>query len=373
MDRDVLHEEMAYEYNQNEAAPTTIVAAMMAHPVCGWSVASNSFGGACIWKDPRECCLCHLCGDDDAGFSDNEWNADVDAETTETSLGRLLPMGDGYFVHTGCALWSSETWEDPKDSLIHAVDKARGRGAQLKCFGCGRYGATVGCSKSNCLFNYHFPCAKACGGLFTSSQHMFCVNHKSSATSVLVRENFEHMKTIMVAPGKDTAAEKETDRVDRELCFRIGSLIVHSLGRIDSSCDGYHSESYISPPGYVASRIFWSTLHPKKRTVYLLKVERSISGPAFTILPGDDPLSKVIAPSVSQAYDVLLERVRKVNGESFSLGNLLSKLPAVRRTRRKTFGLNGPQVSELSLFCFINQIYQLTLSFARLYSSLAMV
>jgi hypothetical protein len=129
------------------------VAPKIATPLCGWSSFSHVAEHAPVWKDPRECCLCHLCGDDDAGFID-PLSSDSRQQENLIHLGRLLPLSDGDFVHTGCALWSSEVWEDVGESLVHAVDKARSRGSQLKCFGCGFHGATVGCNKSNCMFNY---------------------------------------------------------------------------------------------------------------------------------------------------------------------------------------------------------------------------
>lgn len=275
---------------------------------------------------------------------------------------------------SGCAIWSSETWENAEDSRIHGVDKARSRGSQLKCFGCGRHGmfmhfkdsayhcalsslfcccvfsgATVGCSKSNCLFNYHFPCAKACDGTFTADQHLYCSTHKAAATSIIDHENSEPMKALMIAAeGKGNVVDKAVDEyVETDLCSRVGTLIVHSFGDIETKCDGFHSEHYVTPPGYVASRIFWSTVHPRKRTVYVVKIERAAGGgPVFTILPGDNPSMKISLPSASQAYNTLLECVRKVNADHFNIhGDLMSKLPVIRRSRRKAYGLNGPQVS----------------------------
>jgi len=157
------------------------------------------------------------------------------------------------------------------------------------------------------------------------------------------------MKTLIIDPEKKSATgEKDpSDSGEADLCLRVGSLVVHSLGVIEGNCDGYHSENYITPPGYVATRIGWSSTRPRSRTVYVLKIDRSADddGPVFTILPGDSPSSKITGSNVAQVYTTLLDRVKKVNGKLFSQGDPLSKLPVVRRTRRKTFGLNGPQVS----------------------------
>jgi hypothetical protein len=315
-------------------------AAVMALPLCGWGHQIESTSDEItMWKDTRECCLCHLRGDDDAGF------ADEDAEPDEKRLGRLLPMSDGYWVHSLCALWSSETWESPEDGSINAVDKAKTRGAQLRCFGCGRHGATVGCNKNNCPLNYHFPCAKVCGAVFTATQQMYCSSHASYATGILQRESCEFMKTLMVTTEDKKGSDSLIAPQQFDLCPRLGALVVHALGTIDVTNDGFHSEDYITPPGYVASRIFWSMKQPRTRTVYILRVERSSKNKAiFSILPGDMPDAKIVGSSALHVYATLMDKIRRVNANHFSQGDEFSLLPMSRRTRRKTFGLNGAQV-----------------------------
>lgn len=324
---------------ENDSQPTSGI--MKALPLCGWSKDFGPPTDGSEWSDPRECCLCHLCGDDSEGV----FSHDDDGCSVTTSLGRLLPMHDGYWVHASCALWSSEVWESADDSFIHAVEKARGRGAQLKCFGCGHYGATVGCNKPHCPCNYHFPCAIACHAVFTVDQQVFCQNHVSSAIGDLTNvDGSEYMKALMVAPERKV--EKDLlENPESDVCIRVGSLVVHSLGTIESEVDGFHSENYIFPPGYFATRIFWSTKAPRTRVVYILKVEKNLNmQPEFSILSGDDPTLKIVGHTVSQVYATFMERVRRVNKEVFSQGDICSKLPVVRKTRKKTFGLNGPQV-----------------------------
>jgi F/Y-rich N-terminus/PHD-like zinc-binding domain len=312
----------------------------IASPLCGWGSEVRAPSGITDWKDPRECCLCHICGDDDSGIQNDP------TVTYLSGLGRLLPMADGYWVHTSCALWSSEVWEAADDGLIHAVEKARARGAQLKCFGCGFPGATVGCNKGNCPFNYHLPCARACGAVFTSSQQVFCSSHQSCALETLAIENSEPMKTLMIAPDKKSVTDKDiSDGAEADLFTRVGTLLVHSLGSIEMGADGFHSENYITPPGFVSSRIFWSALYPRSRTVYILKIERNGEGqPEFAVIPGDSPTLRIVGSSATVAYSTLIEKVRKVNACYFSQGDMYSKLPVTRRTRRKAYGLNGPQV-----------------------------
>jgi histone-lysine N-methyltransferase SETD1 len=323
----------------------TEISYTLAQPLCGWNDALQHADIVHKWSDPRECCLCHLCGDDDAGLADDILEQKAGNKKPNIArLGRLLPMGDGQWVHSACALWSSETWEGP-GGKVNAAEKARSRGAQLRCFGCGRPGATVGCIKQNCSANYHFPCAFACGAVFTSSKQMLCAAHKDCAENVIDNPSSEPMETLIVAQEKSkTSSDKDADPNDASLCPRYGALLVHTFGEIEQSCDGFHTKDHIMPVGYLATRVFWSTVKAKKRTVYVLKIEKlASSNPLFSITPGDDPLNKIKASSASQAYNHLMERVLNTNASEFSHGDLYSKLPTERNSVKKFFGLNGPQ------------------------------
>lgn len=347
---------LASKSRKETRSPPTI---QLANPLIGWGDQLGA-GMEGEWKDPRECCLCHLCGDDDAGFLERVESVDTTDERGHFGLGRLLPMPDGYWVHTSCALWSSEVYEAPDDGLIHAVEKARARGGQLKCFGCGRSGATVGCNKSNCSFNFHFPCAKASGCVFTSNQHVYCSSHKGGVTGILDKESFELMKALIVEPEKKPAVnEKDTsDQAEADwMPIRVGTIVVHSLGKIQQNSDGFHSENYIFPPGYFATRIFWSTVHPRTRTVYALQVGEGEDGRIeFSITPSDNPSGRISGQSVATVYATLTDRVRKANAKHFTVSDLFSNLPMSRRSRRKTFGLNGPQFFGFGLSYIRKQI-----------------
>jgi hypothetical protein len=169
---------------------------------------------------------------------------------------------------------------------------------------------------------------------------MFCEAHQSSAATVLPTESVELMKPLMISDEKKDAA---TDAASGKLCLRIGALTVHSLGEIERQIDGFHSEKYITPPGYVATRIFWSGKHPKTRTVYVLKVEKDRNDePMFTITPGDDHSQCVRGRTAAEAYAALIQRVKSANENYFS-SDEFSKLPVMRKHTKKAYGLNGPQ------------------------------
>lgn len=315
---------------------------ILAKALCGWNdiVGSNE---NYQWYDPRKCVLCHMCGDDDAGHLDKLPPPKDSSDISVPKLGRLLPMADGDWVHASCALWSSETWESPSGGVINAMEKARSRGGHLKCFGCGRQGATVGCVKGNCNFNYHFPCAHACGAVFTSSKEIYCNAHRDSTNKDLVpNPSVELMKTLVIETenSKGDASELAND----DVCMRVGALTVHSLGTIEQDVDGFHSADYITPPGYLATRIFWSTVQPRTRTVYVLAIEKSPnSKPIFSITPADNPSSSITSSSADESYRVLMRMVDKANSTQFSSDDPFSKLPTKRGSRRGAFGLNGPQ------------------------------
>lgn len=312
--------------------------------LCGWDERGRASMGINDWNDSRECCLCKICGDSDAGVvasPPESWEKEL------PRLGRLLPLSEGNWIHSFCALWSSEVYETSSDNKIHAVEKARSRGLQLKCFGCGYPGATVGCNKGNCPFNYHYACAKICGATFTANRRVYCPAHKAAALNDDTANDTEPMKALLVAP--DTKQKPGSDRDSHDsgnLCPRYGSLIVHCFGKVESSKDGFHSEDYITPPGFVSSRVFWSAEEPRRRTMYVMNVEQDAEGKIeFSITPGDDIKSKITSCSVHEAYETLVRKVRDANTDYFSRGEGFSKLPMLRKTLRRTFGLNGPQVS----------------------------
>ena len=315
------------------------------YPMKGWDFLDQREGKK--WSDPRTCCLCHTCGDDDAGLpltADGDITISTRSEGRIGRAGRLLPITDGTWIHTSCALWSPEVWESA-NGMVHNVEKARHRGNKMKCFGCGRPGPTIGCPKSNCPINYHFPCAVYCGAVMTAKQEMFCKNHKDNAAHAISPElaSYEPMKPLRVAPRE---ASNVSDIGESKPCLRIGSLVVHSLGTVEQHHDGFHTKHHITPPGYTATRIFWSFKKTLTRTLYLMKVDRSPKGnPVFSIRDAENPNAVIRGKSAEEVYSILMRLVLKANESVFSCqGDLLSLKP-VRRQKNETFGLNGPQVS----------------------------
>lgn len=303
-----------------------------AEPLCGWDSHEESNSHEKAWFDSRTCCLCNIPGDDDAGCSGALMN-----NGKFHGCGRLLPIPGGGWIHTGCALWSSETWETA-GGVLNGVSKARARGVKLRCFGCGQQGATLGCFRSVCNANFHYPCAKASGVVFTDSHKLFCSNHTQFAKDELIQDFEEPMKVLRIV-------ENDID-IDHELSIRSGSLVIHSLGTIVQDEDGFHSQDYITPLGFTSTRIFWSFMKPKTRTVYMMRIIRSEnSKPLFVAIAADAPNAIFQHESVTKVYQDIMTRVWEMNNQFFSRGDLTSVYPMMRSEKnRGGFCLNGPQV-----------------------------
>ncbi len=317
-------------------------------PVMGWdSLSGENSTGMTKWMDSRTCCLCNIPGDDDAGLeSEISFNSSNKMDRIKGS-GRLLPLPGGGWIHANCALWSSEVWENPVGGVLDGVGKAKARSTKLRCFGCGQIGATLGCHKSNCNANYHFACAKACGAVFTSSHKFYCAAHapKQDAKIELIEHFSEPMKILKVVDDRYEA--------DTSLCYRSGSLVVHSLGKIESDKDGFHSKEYILSAGFSSTRIFWSFVKPKTRTVYFMNIIRSPKNTAFfTVTAADAPSQVFKGDDVSKVYNDVMQRVKNMNKDFFSHGDLFSVYPMERsKNNRPAFCLNGPQFFGFGVNC----------------------
>ena len=306
-------------------------------PMIGWGSTVPELGINKIeWKDTRMCCLCMTCGDDDADiFIENS-----PCGTDVKGAGRLLPL-QGSWVHAECALWSSECWKNKVTGTVYDVHKARSRGMKLKCFGCGRFGATVGCNKMHCKSNYHFSCAAACGALFTSSNKVYCSRHRDLPKESPY-ENFGEVMECLKVDQSDSSAEPE---LDSTLCHRVGALVIHSLGQIDKDIEVFHSRNHIFPEGFTSSRIFWSCVVPKTRTLYIMNVSKSTNGRAlFSIRATDSRSASYKGVNVKKVYEELIQQVLNINHGYFSSGEKDSIHPIQRSPKRRAYGLNGPQV-----------------------------
>ena len=64
------------------------------------------------------------------------------------------------FGHINCLRWSAEVEE--RNGVLLGATTAKGRAKQVRCFYCGRNGATMGCTVKHCKRSFHVACALQC-------------------------------------------------------------------------------------------------------------------------------------------------------------------------------------------------------------------
>ena len=263
---------------------------MVVKPLLGWNGGAVStemeaqLGGG--WEDQRHCTLCKLRGDD-------------------PFLGRLLLLEEkerAAWIHLNCAVWSSEVFES--EGGLYNVGAARSRAKNLKCVACGVSGATVGCNAPGCKENYHFICALGSGCRFFVDRRVFCKNHQAAAALQMkttksgkpckpceelppmdLLEKNSFLKIIPAAPTSSGAAAaaaaaviaagggvKSVQGLSEGVALRVGALTLFELGEVVEGSPFFHTERFIFPKGYRASRIFWSAVKKHERTLWMVMI-----------------------------------------------------------------------------------------------------
>jgi hypothetical protein len=184
--------------------------------------------------DTRVCALCHVRGD-------------------KTDQGRLLPTAPDTWVHTNCALWSAETYEDESGKL-HEVHRAMSRCRSIQCNRCALPGASVGCCTGKCTTSFHFMCAVRSRCLMTADKQVYCVKHKQLAARKVTapimptkksERKFAVLRKVYIPTKLDASFGDFVARKDAGL--RLGSLTLISPGRIVYDCPAFHT-SRSRPP-----------------------------------------------------------------------------------------------------------------------------
>ncbi|XP_044314625.1 histone-lysine N-methyltransferase trithorax isoform X1 [Drosophila rhopaloa] len=213
--------------------------------------------------DTRVCLFCRKSGE---GLSGEE--------------ARLLYCGHDCWVHTNCAMWSAEVFEEIDGSLQN-VHSAVSRGRMIKCTVCGNRGATVGCNVRSCGEHYHYPCARSIDCAFLTDKSMYCPAHAKNgnalkangSASVTYESNFEVSRPVYVELDRKRKKLIEPARVQ----FHIGSLEVRQLGTIvPRFSDSYEA---VVPINFLCSRLYWSSKEPWKIVEYTVRttIQNSLS------------------------------------------------------------------------------------------------
>lgn len=211
-------------------------------------------------KDIRACMLCKKEG-----------------ECASDEEGRLVYCGHNTWVHTNCALWSAEVYEEIDGSLQN-LHSAISRGRLMKCGKCGLKGATVGCNFKNCGEQFHFQCARTICE-FLVDKRVFCPQHLSRIEDTRQLEtNFEVNRSVYVELDRKKKKTIEASKVQ----FLSGSLCVTKLGRIVPVLS--EAEDYLVPVGFECLRLYWSSRQPWNIVEYKIKIsiQRSNFHPLIT-------------------------------------------------------------------------------------------
>ncbi|KAJ8272620.1 hypothetical protein GJAV_G00091360 [Gymnothorax javanicus] len=219
-------------------------------------------------RDRRKCCFCHEEGD---GLTDGP--------------ARLLNLDLDLWVHLNCALWSSEVYETQAGALIN-VELALRRGLTVRCTYCQRTGATSGCHRLRCTNVYHFTCALRAHCTFFKDKTMLCHQHRprGGATQGQELRYFAVFRRVYVQRDEVRQLATVVRRPERDHTFRVGSLIFHAVGQLlPQQMAVFHGPTAIFPPGYEASRIYWSMRHGNRRCRYLCSIDEKDNLPEFSI------------------------------------------------------------------------------------------
>lgn len=202
--------------------------------------------------DLRKCNLCKSTG-----------------EAIPSEGGRLIYCGRNEWVHSNCALWSSEVFEEIDGSLQN-IHSAISRGRQIRCTVCDKKGASVGCCYKNCTLTYHFLCAKKASCVFLQNRTIYCHNHDTNEVTLpflTSEKDFEILRPVYI----ETDRKKKKLECHSNVKLRIGSLHVENLGKIDPHLSD--NPKYILPIYYRCTRLFWSTTKPWKIVQYHIQIK----------------------------------------------------------------------------------------------------
>ncbi|XP_024947703.1 histone-lysine N-methyltransferase trithorax isoform X2 [Cephus cinctus] len=200
-------------------------------------------------EDSRSCCLCK-------GLGDGQ----------ETKEGRLLYCGQNEWVHSNCALWSNEVFEEIDGSLQN-VHSAISRGRLIRCTECGKKGASVGCCSKNCSSTFHYPCARTIGLAFNDDKTVFCSLHLANCVQKTPHSEIDFGLKRPVYVELDRKKKKYAE--PKKAKVMIGSLTIDCLGTIVPQFSD--TVEKIIPSDYKCTRLYWSTVNPLKIVRYYIR------------------------------------------------------------------------------------------------------
>ena len=192
------------------------------HALRGWGEDGTAMHNV-PWESPFQCIFCRQVHEDEV-------------------TGRFVPLGKRMvgsltseygdfdyaqiYGHINCLRWSAEVEE--RNGVLLGVSVAKGRAKQVRCFYCGRNGATMGCTVKHCKRSFHVNCALQCNCLMMeatltkdtglSNLDGSTSEHDNIAASSTAEEDNVHqvqqLHTLMTCP--EHADEVDTSALTRQ-------------------------------------------------------------------------------------------------------------------------------------------------------------
>ncbi|KAH8295444.1 hypothetical protein KR018_011134 [Drosophila ironensis] len=91
----------------------------------------------------------------------------------------------------------------------------------------------------------------------------------------------------------------------------LNSVLLHSLGEIISGNANFHSENWVYPVGYVATRIYAHPKDPHKKCVFTCKILNNAGIPQFQIIPDNDLDGVFFGESANACHLELLNTIQR--------------------------------------------------------------
>ena len=129
--------------------------------------------------------------------------------------------------------------------------------------------------------------------------------------------------------------------------IRIGNMILHNIGQLlpyQLSSSNFHTQNFIYPIGYRATRFYWSMRNAFKRCRYLCRITEKDNIPEFSITIIEEGFDKEVisASTPDSLWSQILERL-----EDLRIKNDLVKIFPVYFKGEYLFGLTEPHVIRL--------------------------
>ncbi|VUZ51468.1 unnamed protein product [Hymenolepis diminuta] len=276
--------------------------------------------------DSRCCILCSSRGDG-----------------TPNTTERLLCLGADRWVHLNCALWCFDIYESLSGSL-HKVDECMNRALKTVCSHCGKTGAGLPCYNPRCNLVYHVPCAISVGCMFFNDRGMYCSSHQPKDHHSMRLSSLTVNRKVYVTRNENDQVADIVRSENSPCCIRVGSLTLYNVGQLlphQIESEHFHTQKYIYPVFYSATRIFWSMRCPGRRSLYRCEIKEQDSRPLFQVTVTDKGFPDVVLQSFNctELWREIAKKVQQLRRESGFIQNFPHLICG-----EEMFGLSEPNV-----------------------------